>query len=121
MNRQTKKQRTSNYKNIVHRASAHSSWKMKLITTSILLMFFLTASGQTSGTKMNRKQRTLTYYNFADIGRRAYVDTESQYGFKMKWKKCVIKDRHIRHNKRVEKKINERLGDNWLAQNIDNL
>jgi len=102
------------------RAQAQSR-KMKLIITSILLMFFLTASGQTSGTKMNRKPRTLTYYYFGDIGGRAYVDTESKYGFKMKWEKCIIKDRHIRHNERVEKKINERLGDNWLAQNIDKL
>jgi len=39
----------------------------------------------------------------------------------MTWKKCIMKKRHIRHNKRVEKKINERLGANWLAENINKL
>jgi hypothetical protein len=91
------------------------------MTTIILLIICMRASGQTSGAIKNKKPRTLTYYYFGDGAFGAYVDTESQYGFKMKWKKCVIKNRHIHHNKRVEKKINERLGDNWLAQNIDKL
>jgi hypothetical protein len=55
------------------------------------------------------------------MGPGQYVDTESLYGFRMKWKKCIIKPRHIRHNKRVERKINDRLADNWLAKNFDRL
>lgn len=39
----------------------------------------------------------------------------------MKWKKCVIKPKHVKHNKRVEGKINEKLGENWLATNINKL
>jgi hypothetical protein len=49
------------------------------------------------------------------------METETLYGIKMKWKKCVIKPRHIRHNKRTERKINQRLGENWLAKNINKL
>jgi len=37
----------------------------------------------------------------------------------MKWKGCAIKNRHIRHNGRVERRINERLGHNWFSQYIE--
>jgi hypothetical protein len=88
---------------------------MRLLTI-ILLIICSTTFGQTTQTR-DKKQRTLTYYTFG-MGPGQYVDTESLYGFKMKWKKCVIKPRHIRHNRRVERKINERLGENWLTNNI---
>lgn len=91
---------------------------MKLLTI-ILLTICSTAFGQTTKPK-DKNQRTLTYYTFG-MGPEQYVDTASLYGFIMKWKTCIIKPRHIRHNKRVERKINERLGDNWLAENIDKL
>lgn len=87
--------------------------------TIILLTICSTTFGQTIKTK-DKKQRTLTYYTFG-MGPGQYVDTENLYGFRMKWKKCIVKPRHVRHNKRIERKINERLGDNWLAQNIDQL
>ena len=92
--------------------------KMRLLTF-ILLTICSTTFGQTIKTK-DKKQRTLTYYTFG-MGHGQYVDTESLYGFKMKWKKCVIKPRHIRHNKRVERKINEGLGENRLADNFNKL
>jgi hypothetical protein len=89
---------------------------MRLLTI-ILLTFSSAVYGQTSPGK---KPITLTYYTFG-IARGYYVDTETLYGLKLKWKGCIIKNRHVRHNKKVEEKINKRLGENWLASNFKNL
>ena len=87
----------------------------------ILLTICSTAFGQTDQTKeIIKTTTTLTYYTFG-MSPGQYVDAESLYGFKMKWKKCIIKNRHIRHNNNVEKKINDRLGKNWFVQNIHKL
>ena len=85
---------------------------MKLLTCILLFMYSATLA------QAGKKERILTYYYFGTM-RGHFVDTESLYGFKLKWKRCVIKNRHIRHNERVERKLNERLGDNWLAQNFE--
>jgi len=86
----------------------------------MLLTICWTAIGQTRKETTAKTSRTLTYYYFG-YAPGNYIDTESQYGFRMKWKKCMIKDRHVRHNERVEKKINARLGENWLVSYFEKL
>jgi hypothetical protein len=93
---------------------------MRLVTLVLLTICSTTFAQTGQESKGTNKRRTLTYYTFG-MGPGQYVDTDKLYGFRMKWKKFVVKPRHVRHNRRVEKKINQRHGENWLAHNFDKL
>ena len=90
-----------------------------LILTISCLSVNAQEKGKTTDTK-NKWSRVPTYYVFG-VAPVPYIDTKKLYGFKVKFKGCLVKDRHIRHNKKVEQIINARFGENWFEEHVENM
>lgn len=94
--------------------------KSVIVIFGLLIICHRGQGQSTAGMESTWKGKMPTYYTFGPITPR-FVDTKKLYGFKTKHKKCQMKQRHIRHNNKVEKVINSRLGDNWFDENLDSL
>ena len=90
------------------------------VTFGLLIICHLALAQSTDSIKSTAKGKIPTIYTFGPMTPR-FVDTKKLYGFKTKHKKCRMKERHIRHNNKVVKIINSRLGDNWFNENFDKL
>lgn len=85
-----------------------------------ILMGGLAAGGEADSIREEAAQVAtfdLTYW-WAGWACPTFVDTKEQYGFSIKCTGCGVSAIHIRHNRRVERRINKVYGKDWFQNNL---